>query len=76
MAQKMGKSLGQSKILQRQMQNQQEQSMSNAEIVFPHQSFEQNILCEKCETIYLIQEWLILSNINFINRESLIIEEA
>jgi deoxyribodipyrimidine photolyase-related protein len=38
-------------------------------ILFPHQLFEQNILMEKCATIYLIEEYLFLNNIIFINKK-------
>jgi deoxyribodipyrimidine photolyase-related protein len=39
--------------------------MSKVGIVFPHQLFEQNILSEKCETIYLIEEWLYFKQYQF-----------
>jgi deoxyribodipyrimidine photolyase-related protein len=39
--------------------------MSKVGIVFPHQLFEQNILFEKCEIIYLIEEWLYFKQYNF-----------
>ncbi len=39
--------------------------MSKTGIVFPHQLFEQNILAEKCDTIYLIEEWLYFRQYNF-----------
>lgn len=39
--------------------------MSKAGIVFPHQLFEQNILFEKCESIYLIEEWLFFKQYSF-----------
>lgn len=34
-------------------------------ILFPHQLFEQNILLSKCDTIYLIEEWLFFKQYNF-----------
>jgi len=34
-------------------------------IVFPHQLFEKNVLTEKCETIYLVEEWLFFMQYNF-----------
>ena len=34
-------------------------------IIFPHQLFEQNILFSKCETIYLVEEWLYFKQYNF-----------
>ena len=39
--------------------------MSRTGIIFPHQLFEQNILVSKCETIYLIEEWLYFKQYNF-----------
>jgi deoxyribodipyrimidine photolyase-related protein len=39
--------------------------MSKVGIIFPHQLFEQNILSEKCETIYLIEECLYFKQYNF-----------
>jgi deoxyribodipyrimidine photolyase-related protein len=32
--------------------------MSGTGVIFPHQLFEQNILASKCDTIYLVEEWL------------------
>ncbi len=34
-------------------------------ILFPHQLFEQNILVEKSDTIYLVEEWLFFKQYNF-----------
>jgi deoxyribodipyrimidine photolyase-related protein len=39
--------------------------MSSAGIIFPHQLFEQNILAAKCNTIYLIEEWLYFKQYSF-----------
>lgn len=39
--------------------------MSKTGIIFPHQLFEQNILIAKCDTIYLIEEWLYFKQYNF-----------
>jgi len=39
--------------------------MSRTGIIFPHQLFEQNILVSKCDTIYLIEEWLYFKQFNF-----------
>ncbi len=39
--------------------------MNNVSILFPHQLFEQNILLSKCETIYLVEEWLYFKQYNF-----------
>jgi deoxyribodipyrimidine photolyase-related protein len=39
--------------------------MSLTGIIFPHQLFEQNILASKCDTIYLIEEWLYFKQYNF-----------
>jgi len=47
------------------MQNQQKQNMSSTGIIFPHQLFEQNILASKCETIYLVEEFLFFRQYNF-----------
>ncbi len=47
------------------MQNEQTQNMSRTGIIFPHQLFEQNILASKCNTIYLIEEWLYFRQYNF-----------
>ncbi len=37
----------------------------NTGILFPHQLFEQNVLISKCETIYLVEEWLFFKQYNF-----------
>ena len=34
-------------------------------ILFPHQLFEQNSLISKCDTIYLVEEWLFFKQFNF-----------
>ena len=47
------------------MQDQQKQNMSSTGIIFPHQLFEQNILASKCETIYLVEEFLFFRQYNF-----------
>jgi deoxyribodipyrimidine photolyase-related protein len=47
------------------MQNEQAKSMSKTGIIFPHQLFEQNILTSKCDTIYLVEEWLFFKQYNF-----------
>ncbi|KAF0240166.1 MAG: deoxyribodipyrimidine photolyase-related [Chitinophagaceae bacterium] len=39
--------------------------MSTIGIVFPHQLFEENILLAKCNTIYLVEEWLFFKQYNF-----------
>ena len=39
--------------------------MSKTGIIFPHQLFEKNILASKCETIYLVEEWLYFKQFNF-----------
>ena len=46
------------------MQNEQTKHM-NTGILFPHQLFEQNILVSKCDTIYLVEEWLFFKQYNF-----------
>jgi len=51
--------------LQRQMQIEQTHNMSRTGILFPHQLFEHNILISKCETIYLVEEWLYFKQYNF-----------
>lgn len=37
----------------------------NAGICFPHQLVEQNVLVTKCDTIYLVEEWLFFNQYNF-----------
>ncbi|MEP6597756.1 MAG: cryptochrome/photolyase family protein, partial [Ginsengibacter sp.] len=39
--------------------------MSKTGIIFPHQLFEQNILVSKCDSIYLVEEWLFFKQYNF-----------
>jgi deoxyribodipyrimidine photolyase-related protein len=39
--------------------------MKKVGIVFPHQLFEDSILITKCDTIYLIEEWLFFKQYNF-----------
>lgn len=39
--------------------------MSRPGIIFPHQLFEQNILASKCDTIYLVEEYLFFKQYNF-----------
>jgi deoxyribodipyrimidine photolyase-related protein len=39
--------------------------MNKIGIIFPHQLFEQNLLAVKCDTIYLIEEWLYFRQYNF-----------
>ena len=39
--------------------------MTSTGLIFPHQLFEQNILGLKCDTIYLIEEWLYFKQYNF-----------
>jgi deoxyribodipyrimidine photolyase-related protein len=39
--------------------------MSKIGIIFPHQLFEHNLLAIKCDTIYLIEEWLYFRQYNF-----------
>ena len=39
--------------------------MSTIGIVFPHQLFEESILLAKCNTIYLVEEWLFFKQFNF-----------
>ena len=39
--------------------------MSNTGIIFPHQLFEENVLALKCDTIYLVEEWLFFKQFNF-----------
>ncbi len=34
-------------------------------ILFPHQLFEQNLLAEKCDVIYLVEEWLFFKQYTF-----------
>ena len=34
-------------------------------IIFPHQLFEQNVLISKCETIYIVEEYLFFRQYNF-----------
>ena len=47
------------------MQNEQAKNMSNTGIIFPHQLFERNTLAAKCDTIYLVEEWLYFKHYNF-----------
>lgn len=47
------------------MQKRQTKNMSKTGILFPHQLFEQNILAEICDTIYLVEEWLFFQQYNF-----------
>lgn len=37
----------------------------NIGLLFPHQLFEQNPLFKRCDTIYLIEEWLFFKQYNF-----------
>ncbi len=37
----------------------------NTGILFPHQLFEHNALVNKCDTIYLVEEWLFFKQYNF-----------
>ena len=39
--------------------------MSCIGIIFPHQLFEQSIIASKCQTIYLVEEWLYFKQYNF-----------
>ena len=39
--------------------------MSSTGILFPHQLFEQNIIVSKCDTIYLVEEWLFFKQYRF-----------
>jgi deoxyribodipyrimidine photolyase-related protein len=39
--------------------------MTSTGLIFPHQLFEQNILASKCDTIYLVEEWLYFKQYNF-----------
>ncbi len=39
--------------------------MNRIGIIFPHQLFEQSILVSKCDTIYLVEEWLFFKQYNF-----------
>ena len=39
--------------------------MSKTGIIFPHQLFEQSKLITKCDTIYLVEEWLFFKQYNF-----------
>ena len=34
-------------------------------VLFPHQLFEENILVSKCDTIYLVEEYLFFNQYNF-----------
>ena len=43
--------------------------MSRTGIIFPHQLFEHNILLKKCDTIYLVEEWLFFKQYNFHKRK-------
>ena len=47
----------------------------NTGIIFPHQLFEQNILLEKCDTIYLIEEYLFFRQYNF-HKQKIIFHRA
>jgi deoxyribodipyrimidine photolyase-related protein len=47
------------------MQNEQTKNMNKTGIIFPHQLFEENILFSRCDTIYLIEEWLYFKQYNF-----------
>jgi deoxyribodipyrimidine photolyase-related protein len=47
------------------MPQQKAKNMSKIGIIFPHQLFEQNILITKCDTIYLVEEWLFFNQYNF-----------
>ena len=39
--------------------------MNRTGVIFPHQLFENNILISKCNTIYLIEEWLFFRQLKF-----------
>ncbi len=39
--------------------------MCSTGIIFPHQLFEENALTGKCDTIYLVEEWLFFKQYNF-----------
>ena len=39
--------------------------MSKTGVIFPHQLFEQGILVSKCDTIYLVEEWLFFKQFTF-----------
>ena len=39
--------------------------MTSTGLIFPHQLFEQDILASKCDTIYLVEEWLYFKHYNF-----------
>ncbi|MBN1339910.1 MAG: cryptochrome/photolyase family protein [Bacteroidales bacterium] len=39
--------------------------MNKTGILFPHQLFEHNPLVSKCDTIYLVEEWLFFKQYNF-----------
>ncbi|HMR41737.1 MAG TPA: cryptochrome/photolyase family protein [Ignavibacteria bacterium] len=43
--------------------------MNKTGIIFPHQLFEQNIIAEKCETVYLVEEWLFFKQYKFHKRK-------
>lgn len=43
--------------------------MNKTGILFPHQLFEFNPLVSKCDTIYLIEEWLFFKQYNFHKRK-------
>lgn len=47
----------------------------NTGIVFPHQLFEQSILLEKCDTIYLVEEYLFFRQYNF-HKQKIIFHRA
>lgn len=47
----------------------------NTGIIFPHQLFEQSILIEKCDTIYLVEEYLFFRQYNF-HKQKIIFHRA
>ncbi len=65
MAKKVGQGVARSKVLQRQMQDEQKQAVNKTGILFPHQLFEQNILASTCARIYLVEEWLFFRQYRF-----------
>ena len=44
-------------------------------IIFPHQLFEQNMLIENCDTIYLVEEWLFFKQYHF-HKQKLVMHRA
>ena len=56
--------MGGGQVLQSKMPHEQTINMSTG-IIFPHQLFEENPLLSKCNTFYLVEEWLFFKQFRF-----------